>query len=119
MIAFWAVAGVFAAAAAGLVLFRAARVAVDETGDLTSDVYRRQLAEIDDLAERGLIGPGERKSAHAEAARRLLVAADAPCELWSAQPNGRQLVLVVARKLPLACDIFCSNAHVIAVKGIG
>jgi len=95
MIAFWAVAGVFAAAAAGLVLFRAARVAVDETGDLTSDVYRRQLAEIDDLAERGLIGPGERKSAHAEAARRLLVAADAPRELWSAQPNGRQLVLVV------------------------
>src|SRR6185369_5970490 len=65
------------------------------TGDLTSDVYRRQLAEIDDLAERGLIGPGERKSAHAEAARRLLVAADAPRELWSAQPDGRQLVLVV------------------------
>jgi cytochrome c-type biogenesis protein CcmH len=94
MIAFWVVAGVLAAAAGGLVLFRAARVAVVTAGDPTPDVYRRQLAEIDDLAEQGLIGPVERKSAHAEAARRLLVAADSPHEAWAVEPNTRQAVLV-------------------------
>ena len=78
MIAFWVVAGVLAAAAAGLVLFRAAGAAHETTVDPTPLVYRRQLAEIDELAERGLIGETERKSAHAEAARRLLAAADAP-----------------------------------------
>lgn len=94
MIAFWAVAGVLAAAAAGLVLFRAAHVALDEASDPTPAVYRRQLAEIDDLAEQGLIGEAERKSAHAEAARRLLAAADAPRDAWSAQANGRPFVVI-------------------------
>jgi cytochrome c-type biogenesis protein CcmH len=94
MIAFWAIAGVLAAAAAGLVLHRAAHVAVDEAGDPTPAVFRRQLAEIDDLAEQGLMGETERKSAHAEAARRLLAAAAAPRESWAVQPSGRLPVLM-------------------------
>ena len=93
MIAFWVVAGVLAAAAAGLVLSRAARAALDEAVDPTPEVYRRQLAEIDDLAERGLIGDAERKTAHAEAGRRLLGAADAPTEVWQAGGSSRGLVL--------------------------
>lgn len=90
MIAFWAVAGVLAAVAAGLVLLRAARAARDETADPTADVYRRQLAEIDELAEQGLIGDSERRVAHAEAARRLLGAADAPSVAWRAGVDGRR-----------------------------
>jgi cytochrome c-type biogenesis protein CcmH len=93
MIAFWVVAGVLAAAAAGLVLFRAARAAQDPAVDPTSEVYRRQLAEIDELAERGLMGEAERRIAHAEAGRRLLGAADSPHEVWQAGVTGRRTVL--------------------------
>lgn len=95
MIAFWVVAGVLASAAAGLVLTRAAHAARVEAIDPTPEVYRRQLAEIDDLAERGLIGETERKSAYAEAGRRLLGAADAPQQAWRAGAKGRGLVLAV------------------------
>jgi cytochrome c-type biogenesis protein CcmH len=93
MIAFWVVAGVLASAAAGLVLTRAARAAREVAVDSTAEVYRRQLAEIDDLAARGLIGEAERKSAYAEAGRRLLGAADAPQAAWQAGVQGRGLVL--------------------------
>ncbi|WP_337188797.1 c-type cytochrome biogenesis protein CcmI [Phenylobacterium sp.] len=98
MFLFWAVAGVLAAAAAGLILMRAARAATSTAGpriggaitddDTASVLYRRQLAEIDELAERGLIGEGERKGAHAEAARRLLAAADAPAEAWASEDGA-------------------------------
>lgn len=94
MIAFWVVAGVFAAAAAGLVLFRAAGAAQGTAADPTPSVYRRQLAEIDELAERGLIGETERKSAHAEAARRLLGATETPEQAWSADDRSRRPVLL-------------------------
>jgi cytochrome c-type biogenesis protein CcmH len=94
MMVFWVVAGVFAAAAAGLVLFRAAGAARDEAADPTPSVYRRQLVEIDELAERGLIGEAERKTAHAEAARRLLGAADAPHETWRADEQSRKPILI-------------------------
>jgi cytochrome c-type biogenesis protein CcmH len=93
MMVFWVVAGVLAAAAAGLVLFRAG-AAQDEAADPTPSVYRRQLAEIDELAERGLIGEVERQTAHAEAARRLLGAADAPREPWLADVQSRKPVLI-------------------------
>lgn len=93
MIVFWVVAGVLAAAAAALVLFRAARAAGSQSYDPTPDVYRRQLAEIDELADRGLIGEAERKSAHAEAGRRLLTAADAGPDAWASDGKGRRLVL--------------------------
>jgi len=81
MIVFWVAASALAAAAAGLVLFRAA-AASQPAVDPTSAVYRRQLAEIDELAQRGLIAEDERRSAHAEAGRRLLRAAEAGPETW-------------------------------------
>nr|MEA2798989.1 cytochrome c-type biosis protein CcmH [Phenylobacterium sp.] len=101
MIAFWATAGVLSAAAAILILFRAAQAAARvEPADTTSVFYRRQLAEIGDLADRGLIGEAERKGAEAEAGRRLLAAADQPHEIWSASPS-RVPVLVIAIGAPL------------------
>src|SRR5579862_8295470 len=88
MIAFWATAGVLSAAAAVLILFRAARAAAQGSPvDTTSVFYRRQLAEIGDLADRGLLAADERKSAEAEAGRRLLTAADQPAAAWSTQPS--------------------------------
>jgi len=100
MIAFWATAGVLSAVAAILILYRAARAATGvESGDTTSIFYRRQLAEIGDLAARGLLGEGERRSAEAEAGRRLLAAADQPAESWSAN-SSRVPVLIAAIAAP-------------------
>lgn len=108
MILFWVAAGVLSAAAAGLILSRAAQAAsATEAQDPTPVLYRRQLAEIDELAERGLMGEAERKSAHAEAARRLLAAADAPAAPWSASPKARAGVLVAVIAAPaLALGIY-------------
>lgn len=102
MFLFWVVAGVVAAAAAGLILLRASgAVASAGAVDPAQSLYRRQLGEIDDLVERGLMDQGERKSAHAEAARRLLSAADAPNETWTADaPRARGLVLLAAAAVP-------------------
>ena len=100
MIAFWAMAGVISAVAATLILFRAAGAArATDAGDTTGVFYRRQLAEIGDLADRGLLEAGERKSAEAEAGRRLLAAADAPLEAWSTSSN-RAAVLIAAIAAP-------------------
>jgi cytochrome c-type biogenesis protein CcmH len=102
MIALWVAAGVLSAAAAGLVLHRAARAALGAgSADPTLAVYRRQLSEIDDLAGRGLIAEDERKGAHAEAGRRLLAAADNTVQPWSANGAERRPVLVVAALAPL------------------
>lgn len=102
MIALWVAAGVLSAVAAGLVLHRAARAALDAgSADPTLAVYRRQLGEIDDLAGRGLIEEPERKAAHAEAGRRLLAAADHEALPWNASPGQRRPVLIVATLAPL------------------
>lgn len=108
MIVFWVAAGVLSAAAAGFILSRAARAAAsNEAIDPTPVLYRRQLAEIDELAERGLMGEAERKSAHAEAARRLLAAADAPREAWTSDPGARKSVLAAVIAAPaLALGIY-------------
>ena len=101
MLLFWAVAGVLAAAAAGLILYRAAGASAQAgAADPAPALYRRQLSEIDDLAERGLMGEAERKAAHAEAGRRLLAATDAPVEAWSADPGARRLVLLAVAAAP-------------------
>jgi cytochrome c-type biogenesis protein CcmH len=79
MIALWIAAAVFSALASTLIVLRAARAASaaeQPREDPALAVYRRQLAEIDELAERGLIPEEEHRSAHTEAARRLLSAAD-------------------------------------------
>jgi cytochrome c-type biogenesis protein CcmH len=94
MIAFWIVAGVLASGAAGVVLARAAAATHEGAADPTPLVYRRQLAEIDELADRGLIGEAERKSAYAEAARRLLGATDAAPVTWRADGESRKPILL-------------------------
>lgn len=108
MILFWVAAGVLSAAAAGLILSRAARAAsVSEDPDPTPVLYRRQLAEIDELAERGLMGEAERKSAHAEAGRRLLAAAEAEKTPWRVEPKARIGVLAAVIAAPaLALGIY-------------
>ena len=101
MLLFWVVAGVLAAVSAGLILFRAAG-SVTSTGavDPAQILYQRQLTEIDDLVERGLMGEAERKGAHAEAGRRLLTASEAPVLTWVADPRVRGLVLLAAVAVP-------------------
>src|SRR5205085_1367908 len=101
MLLFWAVAGVLAAAAAGLILMRAAGASAEAgAADPAPALYRRQLAEIDDLADRGLMGDPERKAARAEAGRRLLAATDAPAPTWSADPAARRMVLLAVVAAP-------------------
>lgn len=95
MIAFWVAAGALSAAAAILLMFRAAQAAQAQPADTTALFYRRQLAEIGDLADRGLIGADERRTAEAEAGRRLLAAADAPTEAWSTT-SSRVPILIAA-----------------------
>jgi cytochrome c-type biogenesis protein CcmH len=86
-----------AAAAAGLILRRAAGAAgAAAPADPSQALYRRQLAEIEELAERGLIGEAERRGAEAEAGRRLLAAADAPAEPWGSDNRSRTLVFAAA-----------------------
>ena len=94
MIGFWVVAALFAAGAGALMLHRAFRASMAQAGDPAVDVYRRALGEIDDLAERGLLPPDDWRATRAEAARRLLRAADTapmPIEL-----GGRGVVPVLA-----------------------
>jgi cytochrome c-type biogenesis protein CcmH len=77
MITFSIAALLLSVVAAGLILQRAAVAARRPDVDPTLGMYRRQLHEIDDLAERGLLAEGELRAARAEAARRLLHAAEA------------------------------------------
>ena len=95
MIAFWVAAALLASAAAALMLHRAARGGIlARADDPAVEVYRRALAEIDDLSERELLQADERRAARAEVARRLFTASDrvpAPVEV-----DGRGLVPVVA-----------------------
>jgi cytochrome c-type biogenesis protein CcmH len=101
MLLFWVVAGLLAAAAAGLILNRAAMAAGRAAGDDPApSLYRRQLSELDDLAERGLLAESERASARAEAGRRLLAATDAAPAPWNADPGSRSLVLLAAVAAP-------------------
>lgn len=100
-IAFWVVVGALAAAAAGLILARAGKAAqTDGAADRSDGLYRRQIAEIDDLADRGLIPASERKSAHAEASRRLLAASERAEPAWEGGEIGRKAVLSAAMLTP-------------------
>jgi cytochrome c-type biogenesis protein CcmH len=99
MIAFWAAAGLISAATAILILYRAGGAAGHAPADVSQLFYRRQLAEIADLADRGLLAEGERRSAEAEAGRRLLAAAEAPADAWSTS-GQRNAVLAAAIAAP-------------------
>ena len=105
MLLFLILAGLISSGAALLVLLGAARAGrPGAPADPTLEVYRRQLVEIDELVDRGVLGEDERKAAHAEAGRRLLNEAERP----SARPPGlsariaRRLVLAAAIAAPIA-----------------
>jgi cytochrome c-type biogenesis protein CcmH len=101
MIWLWIAAALVSAGLAALVVWRAAtaaRRAGDDNPALA--VYRRQMAELDDLADRGLIAEGERRTVRAETGRRLLAAAGrAEPPLGAARPG---VVLLLAAAAPLA-----------------
>ncbi len=75
-ILFWPAAATLAGLAALLMLWfgaRAAkRAATVDVDDPARAVYRRQLQDLDELVERGVLPAEERETARAEAARRLL-----------------------------------------------
>jgi len=113
MITFSIAAVLLSVVAAALILQRAAGAARRPDVDPTLGIYRRQLHEIDDLAERGLLAEGELRAARAEASRRLLsaaqaaelAAAEAPASDTAAKPsaslNIRLAVLAGAVIAPL------------------
>jgi len=108
MITFSIAAVLLSVLAAILILQRASGAARRTDADPTLAVYRRQLTEIDDLAERGLLAEGELKVARAEAARRLLGAAKTaePAAAEAGQPRVsrplRLMVLAGAVAAPIA-----------------
>ena len=115
MIAFWIAASLLASASAALVIYRASRAAARAAGaaeDPSVALYRRQLAEVDDLAGLGLISPEESRSTRAEAARRLLAAADTAPKPIDASQSQRMAVLaaaVIAPLLALAAYFFIGS----------
>ncbi|HVN01662.1 MAG TPA: c-type cytochrome biogenesis protein CcmI [Caulobacteraceae bacterium] len=100
MIWLWMAAALVSAGLAALIVHRAARAArADRAANPALAVYRRQMAELDDLATRGLIAEGERRSVRAETGRRLLAAAErseAPLKV-----SGPLVVLAAAAAVPL------------------
>lgn len=92
MFTFWIGAILLTALAAYPVVHLASRPR-PLSADPAQAVYRRQLAELDDLASRGLLADSELKSAHAEAARRLLGVASGPAE---AGPTRASRAVVLA-----------------------
>ena len=103
MLLFWLLAALISVAVAALIMARAA--AAERRGEVvdpTLEVYRRQLTEIDDLADRGLLRPAEQVAAHAEAGRRLLGEAGRhAAEPQRASPLvARRIVLAAAALAP-------------------
>jgi cytochrome c-type biogenesis protein CcmH len=101
MIAFWIAAAGLSAVVAALMLRGAARASVGVGDDASLAVHRRQLSEIDDLADRGLLADGELKTARAEAGRRLIAAADHQAAWPPANPKLRPLMLALAALAPV------------------
>jgi cytochrome c-type biogenesis protein CcmH len=99
MIPFWIAAALLAAGASALIAQRAAAASRAPIADPTVALYSRAMAEIDEMAERGLIPEDERRSTRAEAGRRLIAAADAPAPVGS--PTSPRRVLIAAAAIPL------------------
>src|SRR5258706_11549408 len=107
MITLWIAAALIAAGAAALIVQRgldAARLA--NVADPALGVLRRQLAEIDELADRGLIPADELNGARAEAGRRLLIAADGAAPPPSAGVGRGHLVILAALPAVLAIGLY-------------
>lgn len=95
MIAFWIAAAGLSAVTAALILRGAARGGAAVAVSPGLEAHRRQLAEIDRLAQGGMLDEAERDAARAEAGRRLLAEADA-AETWPRQGAGPRRVAVIA-----------------------
>jgi cytochrome c-type biogenesis protein CcmH len=96
---FWIVAGLLAAAACALMVARAGRAARGAAAgpeDPSLAVYRRQLAELDELSARGVLGEEEKRAAFAEAGRRLLAAAEHPVAPEAGQGRAAARVILAA-----------------------
>lgn len=103
----WIVAALMAALSAGLVMHRAARGAgAAGAPDPALDVYRRQLAEIDDLARRGLMAEDERRAARAETGRRLLSQADSASAPVQSQVRPFAIMLLAGVPALLAVALY-------------
>ena len=104
MIVFWILAAAVSGVSALLILARAAGA---ERGPPAADpvlvLYRRQLDELDELAERGLLGSDEHRSARAEAARRLIGEADraGTADVPAATRRAPRLVVAIAVLAPV------------------
>jgi cytochrome c-type biogenesis protein CcmH len=106
MIWFWLIAAA-ASAVTGLLLTSraaaAARAAATPVEPPAVAVHRRQLAELDELATRGLIAGDDLAAARAEAARRLLNAAEtAPPVERPGSPAVRRVLAAVSVAVGLA-----------------
>lgn len=95
MLIFWIGAILLTALAAYPVVHLASRPR-PLAADPAQAVYRRQLLELDDLARRGVLAESELKSAHAEAARRLLGAQAAPAEAGPTRKSRGAVLAAVA-----------------------
>jgi cytochrome c-type biogenesis protein CcmH len=119
MISFSIAAVLLCALAGALILQRAAASARRPDTDPTLAVYRRQLAEIDDLAERGLLAQSELRVAKAEASRRLLNAAQSASMAASlaaeAAPDASEAKPGVPRAVRLAVLAAAAIAPLLAV----
>jgi cytochrome c-type biogenesis protein CcmH len=108
MIWLWIAAALVSAGMAALIVHGAARAAKTQRAENPSlAVYRRQMAEVDELAERGLLAEADRRGIRAEAGRRLLSAAartEAP--LKTASPAATLTLAALAPLLALAIYIF-------------
>lgn len=104
MILLWVSLLLLSLGAGCLVLWRGAAAARSEDGDFRMAAHRRALADIDDLAGRGLLDEGEHRAARAEAGRRLLAAADAPRESPVRRAPGA-LVFAAAVSAPVLAMI--------------
>jgi cytochrome c-type biogenesis protein CcmH len=99
MIWLWIAAALLSAGVAMLMAGRAARAAGAAADNPALAVYRRQMAEVDELAERGLIAEADRRGVRAETGRRLLAAADR----HEPSPNASRpwVVMALAAATPL------------------
>jgi cytochrome c-type biogenesis protein CcmH len=100
MIWLWIAAALVSAGLAALMVQRAARAAQGAGAQNPAlAVYRRQMAELDELAERGLLAEGDRRGVRAETGRRLLAAAGrAEPPLKASRPLT---ILIAAAAAPL------------------
>jgi cytochrome c-type biogenesis protein CcmH len=108
MLAFWIAAALLCAASVALVLARAAKPSSAAGEDPELAVYRRHLAELDEMKAQGLLDDPGYAAARAEAGRRLLAANErasgptAAPEMPADPTRQRRTVLAVAAGAALA-----------------